>query len=253
VEPENFDDRLSRIQTEWTLVRQAHDGPTDAVRAAQEKLLARYGGAVQRYLVSVVRDRDRAEELFQEFAYRLVNGDLHGADPQRGRFRNFVKGVLFHLIADDRRRHQRQPGQLPLDHQGPAVDAESHSSMDASFLSSWREDLLARCWAALEATEKETGKLFYTVLRFRAEHAELSSTEMANQLSTQCGRPLTAENVRQLLHRAREKFAALLLDEVVQSLDDPSAEQLEQELIELGLMEYCRSAFGKRDGQLRSQ
>jgi RNA polymerase sigma-70 factor (ECF subfamily) len=69
---------------------------------------------------------------------------------------------------------------------------------------------------------------------------------MAAQLSTELGKPLTAAGVRQLLHRARERFADLLLEEVAQSLAEPSPERLEQELLELGLLEYCRPALQRR-------
>ena len=55
-----------------------------------------------------------------------------------------------------------------------------------------------------------------------------------------------AGGVRQTLHRARERFADLLLDEVIQSLDHPDAERLEQELIDLALLEYCRPALERR-------
>jgi RNA polymerase sigma-70 factor (ECF subfamily) len=69
---------------------------------------------------------------------------------------------------------------------------------------------------------------------------------MAEQLTGRMGRPLTAVGVRQTLHRAREKFAALLLDEVRQSLEDPRTEQLEEELVELGLLDYCRPILERR-------
>ena len=56
-----------------------------------------------------------AEELTQEFALRFLDGKYHGADRECGRFRNFVKGVLAHLIADHYRRQQARPRPLPLD------------------------------------------------------------------------------------------------------------------------------------------
>jgi RNA polymerase sigma-70 factor (ECF subfamily) len=69
---------------------------------------------------------------------------------------------------------------------------------------------------------------------------------MAQRLTEQMGRPLTAAGVRQGLHRAREKFADLLLDEVAQSLDSPTIDNIEQELIELELLDYCRPALKRR-------
>src|SRR5262249_51881621 len=108
---------------------------------------------------------------------------------------------------------------------------------------SWCDELLARAWAALASLEARTGQPFHAVLRFRADHPELRSPRMAEQLTARLGRPFTPAGVRQTLHRAREKFAELLLDEVTHFLENPTAEQLEQELLELGLLDYCRPAL----------
>jgi hypothetical protein len=69
---------------------------------------------------------------------------------------------------------------------------------------------------------------------------------MAEKLSARLGRELTAAGVRKTLERARDRFAALLLDEIVHTLGAPSAEQLEEELIELNLLEHCRAALDRR-------
>jgi RNA polymerase sigma-70 factor (ECF subfamily) len=240
-----FQQRLSRITTLWTVVCQAHDGSGEAAATAQRQLLDRYGGAVRRYLQAVVRTSEAADELFQEFAVRLLHGDLRGADPDRGRFRNFVKGVLFHMVADHHQRQRRQPFLLSPEHPEPAVPPPSLEAQQ-EFLTSWRDELLAKSWSALEALERETGQPFYTVLRFRADHPGLRSPEMAEQLTRVLGKPVTAAGMRQTLHRAREKFADLLLDEVVHSLQNPTAEDLEQELSDLRLLDYCRPALERR-------
>jgi RNA polymerase sigma-70 factor (ECF subfamily) len=245
VNQESSNQRLSQITTLWSVVGQAHQGPGQAVPAAQRQLLERYGGAIRRYLLAAVRDPDAADELFQTFAYRFLHGDLRGADPQRGRFRDFVKGVLFHLIADYHKRSRAQP--LPADH--PDLAAPSPPSLtesDRDFLTSWRDELLAQAWAALEELERETTQPVFTVLRYRADHPDVRSPQMAEELSSQVGRTLTPAAVRQVLHRAREKFADFLLEGVVQSLDSSSVETLEQELIELGLLDYCRPALERR-------
>ena len=245
MESSTYHDRLSGIQTLWTLVRQAHQ-PGDEARVAQEKLLRRYGGAVRRYLQGIVRDAEVADDLFQEFACRLIKGDLHGADPQRGRFRNFVKGVLFHLVADHHARRKRQPALLGDQLPEQAVQPPTWEELDRDLVVNWRAELLARSWQELQDVERRSGKPLYTVLRFRAENAKLSSTEMAHQLSALLGKPLTAVNFRQTLHRAREKFADILLAEVIESLDAPTDEQLHDELHELGLLEYCKPAMEKK-------
>ena len=66
---------------------------------------------------------------------------------------------------------------------------------------------------------------------------------MAEELGSRFGKELSSAGVRQLLHRARERFADRLLDEVANSLQSPTAEELEEELIDLGLLEHCRPAL----------
>ena len=60
------------------------------------------------------------------------------------------------------------------------------------------------------------------------------------------GRSLTDAGVRQTLKRARDKFAELLLEDVIHSLEDPTVRQLLQGLRVLGLLDYCRPALEKR-------
>jgi RNA polymerase sigma-70 factor (ECF subfamily) len=243
---ENVGDRLSRISTLWSLVWRAHRGPAEGTHVARKQLLERYGGAARRYLRKVLRDPDAADEIAQVFALQLLNGDLHGADPRRGRFRDFVKGTLFHLIADYRKQRRAWPAPLPAEDPILATTEEGWES-DRQFMESWCDELLARAWESLAGIESETGQLFHTVLRYRADHPDMHSPQIAGELTAQLGRPLTAVGIRQTLHRARQKFANLLLEEVVHSLENPTPEKLEQELIELGLFDYCQPALERYD------
>src|SRR5438128_2458180 len=152
MEQENPNQRLSRISTPWSLVCRAHQGPDGEAKAARQQLLERYGGAVRRYLRAVLHDADAADEVFQEFALRLVRGDLRGGDPHRGRFRNFLKGTLFHLIADHRKQQRQWPGPLP-DEAAALVAHPEAVEFDRQFMETWCDELLARAWAALAASE----------------------------------------------------------------------------------------------------
>jgi RNA polymerase sigma-70 factor (ECF subfamily) len=235
--------RLSGIPTLWSDVHQAQLSGCLAPDA-RRKLLQIYGGAVWRYLLAALRNEDAAEELFQEFAVLFLRGGLRGADPGRGRFRDYLKGTLFHLIADhhNKARHHSLP--LDTDRVEPAVEPDSEQ--DEAFLTSWRDELLARAWVALQEVDNTTGQIFYVVLRYRADHPRASSTEMADGLSLAVGKKLTAPGVRQTLHRARDRFADLLLDEIAHALAEPTVETLEEELIEIGLLEQCRPALDRR-------
>lgn len=240
---ESTNHRLSTLQTNWSVLFQGQGESPEAV-AAKRLLLERYMKAVRRYLIGAVRDIEVADELSQEFALRFMRGDLHRADRTRGRFRDFIKGVLFHLIADHYRQQKRTPAGLP-DGSIPDTQAIDPSEDDKLFVESWRREMLGLAWTALQKHQDETGQLYYTVLRHRANQPQQQSAEMSQHLSVELGKPVNAAWVRQTLHRAREKFADFLLQEVLETLREPSFDQLEQELIDIGLLEYCRPAFDK--------
>jgi RNA polymerase sigma-70 factor (ECF subfamily) len=248
MEEQELNHRLSRITTMWTVVFQAHQGQdTQVVTAAQRVLMQRYCGAVYRYLLAAVRDTHVADELSQEFALAFIRGDFRRVDPERGRFRDYVKTVLFNLVNSYRKKSQRQPRGLPEDFPEPAAPEELVSSpSDEDFIKRWREELLARAWEALAKLQETTGQIYHTVLRYRSKHPEVQSAQMAEQLGAQLGRPLTAAGVRQTLHRARDKFADFLLDEVAYSLETTDLEKIEQELVDLELLSYCQDALKRR-------
>jgi RNA polymerase sigma-70 factor (ECF subfamily) len=239
---EPHDERLSRIQTMWTLVLQAHAGPVDAAAAAQNALMQRYGGAVYRYLRGALRDPDAAAELAQEFALRFVRGDFRRADPERGRFRDYLKVSLGRLVADYFRERKRQPQLLTPDAPEPAAPHASVADLDREFVASWREELLERTWRGLSAANPS----YHTVLLFRIDHLDAGSSEMAERLTERLGKPVNAAWVRKTLQRAHEKFTDLLLDEVTCSLGAPSPQVLRDELEALDLLKYCRSGLERR-------
>lgn len=246
------DPHLSQIQTLWSVVELAH-GDNTAMQSAQQTMLDRYGGAVRRYALAALRDEDAADEVFQEFALKFVRGDFRGADPGKGRFRAFVKTVVYRLIVDYQRRKKKLGREAPMHSNLAGEPASAGGSSgevppdtDALFHASWRDELLARCWGKLAEYECKSGKPYHTVLRYRVEHPDARSPELAEGLSQKLGKPINAGAVRVMLHRSRDAFADLLLDEVVNSLADGSLDAAEQELIELDLLGYCKPALESR-------
>ncbi len=245
------DERLSQIQTIWTSMFSSSAGSSDTIATRRGKalreLVLRYYGSVYRYILGMVRDPEVAMELTQDFASRFLRGDYMKADPTRGRFRDFLKVSVRNLVMDHWRR-KPPPGQMPVDAPEPGDDSQQKADQEA-FVASFREEVLARTWEALAEAEKTSGKPYYTVLRFKIQNSQLSSTEMAEKLSEQLGKPLSAENARKILQRARSDFADLLLDEVARTLDNPGNEELAQELADLRLLDYCKSALERRAKQ----
>lgn len=231
-------EHLSQISTMWTMLCRAHAGTDDKTRA-QHALLERYGGATYRYLLGAVRDADAAAELTQDFAVRFLRGDFRKADPGKGRFRDYLKTALIHMATDHRRGKAQQP--RPLDRDTPSPPIESPDD-DAMFLASWRAELLERTWDAL-AHVSPTG---HAVLMLHVAEPDLPSPKKAQQLTEKLGRPMSADSVRKALQRAHERFADLLIEEVVRSIDSADDAELDHELTVLDLLRYCRSALAAR-------
>jgi RNA polymerase sigma-70 factor (ECF subfamily) len=246
VSPDETDDHLSRLATHWSLLHQAHGGEADAAQTARAAMLQRYGGAVQRYLLAVARDPDLAEDLAQEFAVRFLRGDLRGADPTRGRFRDLVKVVLLHLVSDHFRGRHHPPRPLPGDSAfAPAAPPDTQAA-DKHFNDLWRAELIDRAW---EALRDDPGRQpYYEVLRGRVDHPGRTAEEAARAIGKALHRPLTAAHYRQLLHRARARFAELLMAEVAHSLATSERDKVIQELADLELLTYCRPALGASGG-----
>jgi RNA polymerase sigma-70 factor (ECF subfamily) len=234
-------DRLSQISTLWTVLFQAHQATGDAAVTAKQALVQRYCSAVYRYLLGAVGTEEVAADLAQEFALRFLRGDFQRADPQRGRFRNYLKTALVHLVNDHYRAQQQQPRPFAPDGPEAAVSPQRDPDSDLDFLASWREELLERTWAALA----QVNAPYHAVLLFRVSNPEMASSQMAEQLSAQLGKPVTAAWVRKTQQRAHDKYAELLIEEVAVSLEQDT-ESLEQELADLDLLRYCKAALRRR-------
>jgi len=240
--------RLSGIDTAWSVVRDAHAGSKTTAKEAQEELLLRYGGAIRRYLVAALRNEEMAHEVFQEFALRFVRGDFHSADPALGKFRDFVKRILSNMIVDYQRGLQREVAVRSLPDGAAMAENPRDDHLDRELVNSWREEVFARCWALLDEQERSGGNPVYTALCLRVENETARSEVLAVKLESCTGKHFSVGAFRVLLHRARTLFANLVIDDVVQSLATVSEEEVERELIELNLLGYCRNALRRRFG-----
>ena len=239
------DSRLSQMTTHWTSVLEAHGDTPGEVNSAVSRLMCRYSGAVHRYFLKAVKNPAEAEDLDQDFAIRFLRGDFRRCDPKRGRFRDYVKRAVQNMISDHfRRKKLIQSRNMPIVE--PAALDPALSRFDEEFVASWRNDLLDRAWIALADLEKATGQPYHTVLRFRVDHPELPSDQAAEQLSRVVGQLLTAGAVRQTVMRARRKFVDFLIAEVQDSMDHPNQDDLEEELGDLKILEYCRPYLKRR-------
>jgi Sigma-70 region 2 len=219
----------SESATHWDLIRDpAH-------------VIKRYAPAIRRYFGVLIRNKDDADEATQEFFLRIVRDGFSRARQERGRFRDYlmkaVRNAALNFLRDQRRRLpgvSRLPPLLLAEDPWPEEDRE--------WLAGWRRCLMKRVFRGLAAHEQQTpGNLSYTVLCAIAKNPCDSCLTLAERISERTGRLLSAEAFRKQVSRARRLVAVLLVREVARTLDNPSREQVIEEVVALGLWDRVRT------------
>ena len=237
-----LESRISQVTTKWTEIFAAHglDSNSQHVSSAQQNVLKKYGKCVFRYLLGATRSADVAEELAQEFAFRFIRGDLSKADPSKGRFRDYLRVVLRNLVND---YFRNRTNALDISQVIQTHNNSPFEELESAFRLSWREEIMDSAWSSLKAEEQQKRNCFYTVLRFRAENPKMKSMDMAAEISERLGRTVTAEWVRQKLHRARQRYGHFILTEVRKTISPAEdLEQLHDELADLQLLELLQDS-----------
>ncbi|WP_210420193.1 RNA polymerase sigma factor [Aquisphaera giovannonii] len=228
----------------------ANHGTPEEVSDALKLMMLRYSGAVHRYFLKTVRDPDEVKELDQEFALRFLKGSFLKYDPAIGRFRDYVRGAVRNLMLDYHRRKsssKKRTRPLDTDLSLSLVGEQGLARLDEQVDQAWRDDLLDRAWDSLLEFENRTGQPYHTVLKHRVRYPDQKSAQMAEDLSPILGRTLSGGAVRQLLQRARDRWANSLIEEVKLSLDAPTRESVEQELADLKLLHLCKPVLDRMD------
>lgn len=238
------EERIEAIQTRWSLIRNAHlQGQPESAGEARRLLVMRYAPAIRRYLGGIVRDDEEANELSQDVMLRLMRGDFAGADPGRGRFRDLLKTALRNMV---RTSWQKSGRRKTVDAELDLIGRED-SAQDAEWTAQWRKAVLDNTWNRLLAEEGGKPGPAYHALKLRTEFPDANSEDLAERLSQKTGTAIRPDNGRQILKRARNRFAGHLLDEVRAGLESESEERLHEELTALGLLELVRDYLPDAD------
>lgn len=227
-------DRIDAISTRWSLLRIAHGSHPDTSKARQ-MLVLRYASAVRKYVGAIVRKGDDADELAQEVVLRLMRGDFAGADPTKGRFRDFLKMAVRNMIHNHwAKQGRRQTEVLASD---PATNDQQRED---EWLGAWQKTVLEHALASCREDDQRSGGSVYQLLKLRMDHPDTNSDQLAELLSKKMNTSIKADNSRQMLRRARLKLAQALIDEVENGLDVDTPARVLEELAALGLLEHVK-------------
>lgn len=222
--------------TRWTLVRHATGHSAEGRRALSD-LCAAYYEPVVAYLRKSGRDDDAARDLAHGFfEYLLATPNLAGAEPGRGRFRNYLLGALKHFVlrAHEWSSREKRGGgaqTVSLDEgtdtsPGIVVADANALAPDAFFDRQWALALIERAIVALEKEHADAGKARdFSLLKpwLTGDAVRGGQAGVAQELGMSDGALKVA------IHRLRRRFRDLVKSEVAQTIDsqDGVADEME--------------------------
>lgn len=213
-------------QTRWTLIRRVRSDPS-AHREELGQLLGDYWKPLYHLGRRKGLSIEAAKDAVQGFLARLLERDfLTSLDPERGRFRSYLRSAFQNYLANLHAHDaaQKRGGNVPtvaldFDLAEAELDATS-SDPEAAFDRTWALGVLERALQRLRA-EYENGErrgAFEVVLRyFHPLGSGAPYAETAAEFS------MTVPQLKSFLHRARARFRCLVREEVSSTLTDPLA------------------------------
>ncbi len=246
--------RLDQVVTQWSLLRLAHQPIDQQGPQARQAMLLKYRDAIRNYVAALLQHEPDTDDVAQDVLMRLMRGDFASADRSKGRFRDFLKVAVKNMVRTHWDKQQRRSAVSFEVLEG--VDPEAlNTDSDIAWTDEWRGQLIESTWQSLESFEQSTpGCCYFTILQLRTAHPDADSSQLAEHLSEATGKIWRADAGRQQLRRARLRFAQLLVEELAGSLQQPTPDDVEEELVALGLMDFVRPFLPpdwRESGELR--
>jgi RNA polymerase sigma factor (sigma-70 family) len=220
--------------THWSVVLAAQGESTEA-DAALEKLCRTYWWPLYGFVRRQGHKPEEAQDLTQGFfALLLERRDLNAVRKERGRLRSYLLASVKHFLTDEWRRTmsaKRGKGQwlIPLDelHERERVDVERSDRLTADqiYERRWALTVLEQVLARLRDEYRSAGNVrFFDQMKkmLMDEPGRPSQAEIASEFD------MTENAVKQAFYRFRQRYQALLREEISHTVAMPG--DIEDEL-----------------------
>jgi len=214
-------------ETRWSLVLAAN-GSDESARAALEALCRAYWHPVYAFIRARGFQRAEAEDLAQGFFTRIVQGDvLPRTHPDRGRLRSFLAVAIRNFISHEVQRDaaQRRGGHLfrseeDVNDSEALLVADRDLPPDRMFDRHWALAQLNRVVDRLSEEYHRMGKADQFAA-FRQTVALGNDSGTGRDIARSLG--MSEGAARVALHRFRNRYRDLLIDEIAHTVDGPEA------------------------------
>ncbi len=186
----------------------------------------RYLAPMRRQLTEALGSGERADEALKLLLAHLVSVGF--GEHNQGRLRDFllrgIRSAAKNCLSDS-------SNGMPSD-----VNLDTLTLESKQWITYWREGLLERAWRALERQEHTMpDPPVYSVLHHSTTNRDASSEQLAAILKSEAGIEIDAASVSTILPEARALFAQLVADEVAETLESPTGDDVKKEIGQLGL------------------
>jgi len=220
--------------THWSVVLEAQ-GESPAAQEALEKLCRTYWRPIFAYLRRQGRSPEEAEDITQGFfAQLLERRSLDAVRKEKGRLRSYLLGALKYFVVDEQRRAmaiKRGEGQrlVPLEElrtdEGVEMEPSDPLTAEIIYERRWALTVLEHVLNRLKDEYRAAGnaELFDSLKQLLPdEPGAPSQAEVAAQFE------MTENAVRQAFYRFRQRYQALLREEIAHTVATPG--DIEDEL-----------------------
>jgi RNA polymerase sigma factor (sigma-70 family) len=220
--------------THWSVVLEAQ-GESPAAHEALEKLCRIYWRPIYAFLRRQGVSPEEAEDITQGFFAQLLERRKFSAlRKEKGRLRSFLLGALKYFLADEQRRAmaiKRGKGQRLISLEelraDERIDMEPSDPMTAEMIYErrWALTVLERVLSRLkdEYVTADNAALFDSFKELLPDEPGSSSQA---EIATQLG--MTENAIRQAFYRFRQRYQALLREEIANTVATPG--DIEDEL-----------------------
>jgi RNA polymerase sigma factor (sigma-70 family) len=228
------DQRVEFVTTHWSVVMRASHSESPEAGAALAQLCRTYWYPLYAFVRRGGYDVEDAKDLTQEFFARLIEKrDLSRVGREKGRFRSFLLAAMKHfLVSEWRRATAKKRGG---DFEFIALDevAAEHRYQLEPFHNDTAERLYERRWA-LTLLEKVLSRLRNELEaegkgeQFHVLKPLLSGDDVAPYVEIGARLGLKEGAVKVAVHRLRQRYLALLTEEISQTVANSA--EVEDEL-----------------------
>jgi RNA polymerase sigma factor (sigma-70 family) len=231
--------------THWSVVLTAGRSDTTRAQDALTKLCQTYWYPLYTYVRRRGYSTHDAQDATQAFfAHLLERHSIAAADPNRGRFRSFMLGVMNHFLANERDKaaaQKRGGGAILLPLQFDTAETRycrepsDNTTPEQNYERRWAMTLLEEVLRRLANEYQQDGRAdLFAELNpcLVGERANQPYAKLADKLG------VSENTVKSAVHRLRQRYRQLLRDEIANTVANPG--EVDEEL------RYLFSILGNR-------